>query len=152
MFDRQMDLMSRHLARIAGELESDPQNVAAWQTARETLGEARASEPDLAAAIDAKDCAALRGIVTGWASGARLLPEEDREVLKRAMKAFRKSLKVTRLDAESSIAGGPMSSGRHSGIVGVTPPARYPREVWDELVRQGRLRGGKMGIYELPPE
>jgi hypothetical protein len=152
MFDRQMDLMSRHLARIAGELQADPQDAVVWQTARDILGEASASETELAAVIDAKDAAALRAIVADWASGKRVLPEPDREVLKRAMKAFRKSLKVTRLDAESSIAGGPMSSGRHSGIVGVIPPARYPREVWDELVRQGRLRGGKQGIYELPPE
>jgi len=24
--------------------------------------------------------------------------------------------------------------------------------VWDELVRQGRLRDAKRGMYELPPE
>ncbi|MBL8858374.1 MAG: hypothetical protein JNL28_07725 [Planctomycetes bacterium] len=68
------------------------------------------------------------------------------------MKAFRKSLKVTRLDAESSINANPMSSGRQSNIVGIVPPARYPREVWDELLRQGRLLGGRQGIFELPPE
>jgi hypothetical protein len=152
MFHAQMDLMSRHLAQIAGELGGQADDSAAWSRAREVLGAARASEPELAAVIDAKDAAALRAIVAEWASGKRVLPEQDREVLKRALKAFRKSLKVTRLDAESSIGVGPMSSGRHSGIVGVIPPPRYPREVWDELVRQGRLRGGKQGIYELPPE
>ena len=68
------------------------------------------------------------------------------------MKAYRKSLKVTRLDAESSIGGGPMSSGRHSTILGIRPPDRYPRSVWDELVRQKRLLGGRHGLYELPPE
>jgi hypothetical protein len=68
------------------------------------------------------------------------------------MKAYRKSLKVTRLDAESTIGGGPMSSGRRSRIAGITPPPRYPREVWDELARQGRLVDAKHGIYELPPE
>jgi hypothetical protein len=31
------------------------------------------------------------------------------------------------------------------------PPARYPRAVWDELVRQKRLFGER-GVYELPPE
>ncbi|MBM3975966.1 MAG: hypothetical protein FJ299_03115 [Planctomycetes bacterium] len=68
------------------------------------------------------------------------------------MTAFRKTLKITRLDSESSIGGGPMSSGRHSSIVGITPPNRYGRDVWDELVRQKRLLGGRHGVYELPPE
>ncbi|MCB9908556.1 MAG: hypothetical protein H6830_12620 [Planctomycetes bacterium] len=77
--------------------------------------------------------------------------ERDRDVLKRAMKAYRKTLKVTILAAESSLGGGPMSGGRKSSIVGITPPDRYPREVWEELVRQGRLLGGTRGTYELPP-
>jgi hypothetical protein len=123
-----------------------------WAKAREAVSAVREKEPELAARIDAKDAAGLRAMIDEWASGKRLLPEQDREVLKRALKAFRKSLKVTRLDAESSIGGGPMSSGRASGILGMTPPSRYPREVWDELVRQGRLVDAKHGIYELPPE
>lgn len=152
MFDPQMSLLSSYLAACVLELAGDDANAATWAKASAALGEVRAKEPELAAAIDAKDAAKLRAIVGEWSSGKRILCEQDRETLKRALKAFRKSLKVTRLDSESSIGGGPMSSGRESAIVGVTPPSRYPREVWDELVRQGRLRGGKHGIYELPPE
>jgi hypothetical protein len=69
--------------------------------------------------------------------------------LKQAMKAFKKRLKLTRLDEESSLGGGPFSSGRGSGIVGIQPPNQYPREVWDELVKQGRLRRVGAGLYEL---
>jgi hypothetical protein len=152
MFDAQFALLSKHLESIAAKLGTSDASAALWRDARESLGASRATDPDLAAAIDAEDAGGLRAILGDWSSSKRHLPEQDRELLKRAMKAFRKSLKVTRLDAESSIAGGPMSAGRHSGILGVTPPSRYPREVWDELVRQGRLRGGKQGIYELPPE
>jgi hypothetical protein len=152
VFDPQMSLLSTLLASVAAELESDAASPRAWSEARAALGAARAAEPDLAAAVDARDAEALRAIVAQWASGARLLPEHDREVLKRALKAFRKSLKVTRLDAESTIGGGPMSGGRRSGILGITPPARYPRAVWDELVRQKRLIASGHGIYELPPE
>jgi hypothetical protein len=152
MFDPQMALLSKHLASIVDELAADPANAVAWTKARDALGAVREKEPELAAIIDTKDAERLRALVTEWATGKRHLPEQDREVLKRALKAFRKSLKVTRLDAESTIGGGPMSSGRASGILGMTPPSRYPREVWDELVRQGRLLGGKQGIYELPPE
>ena len=51
--------------------------------------------------------------------------------LKQAMKAFKKRLKLTRLDAESTLGGGPFSGGRSSGIVAIQPPNQYPRQVWD---------------------
>ena len=71
--------------------------------------------------------------------------------LRAAMKAFKKRLKLTCLDDESRIGVGPMSSGRQAGIVGITPPDQFPQAVWDELVRQGRLRRSGSGLYELPP-
>ena len=71
------------------------------------------------------------------------------EVLKKALKAFKKRLKLTRLDVESSLGVGPMSGGRPSGIVAITPPDQYPREVWEALAAQGRLIAGQHGQYEL---
>jgi hypothetical protein len=152
MVEIQMSLVSTVLIAVAAELERDPASATAWDTARVALAPIRAGEPELVAVIEARDGAQLRAIADGWKSGARALPTEDREVLKRAMTAYRKSLKITRLDSESSIGGGPMSSGRRSAIQGITPPPRYPREVWQELARQGRLIAAKQGIYELPPE
>lgn len=69
--------------------------------------------------------------------------------LKQAMKAFKKRLKLTRLDAESSLGGGPLSGGRDSGIVAIQPPNQYPRQLWDKLVEQGKLRRAGAGLYEL---
>ncbi len=71
------------------------------------------------------------------------------EVLKRALKAFKKRLKLTRLDHESSLGVGPLSGGRPSGIVAITPPNQYPRAVWEALVEQGRLKKAGHGLYEL---
>jgi hypothetical protein len=71
------------------------------------------------------------------------------EVLTRALKAFKKRLKLTQLDRESRIGVGPMSGGRPSGIVAITPPNQYPRAVWDALVDQGRLKKTSSGQYEL---
>ena len=71
------------------------------------------------------------------------------EVLKRALKAFKKRLKLTRLDHESSLGVGPLSGGRPSGIVAITPPDQYPRKVWETLVEQGRLKKSGQGQYEL---
>lgn len=152
MPDQPMQLLSAILAGLLEELAAEATRDDAWRRAQQALGSARSLEPELARALDARDLAALRELVEGWRSGKRLLPQQDRELLTRALKAFRKSLKVTRLDAESSIGGGPMSKGRESGILGMRPPERYPREVWEELARQKRLISVGHGIYELPPE
>jgi hypothetical protein len=78
-------------------------------------------------------------------------PMASPQELKAALKAFKKRLKLTCLDDQSRIGVGPMSSGRSSGIVAITPPDQYPAEIWEELVRQGRLRRAGSGMYELPP-
>jgi hypothetical protein len=69
--------------------------------------------------------------------------------LSRALQAFKKRLKLTQLDSESKLGYGPMTGGRPSGIVAITPPNQYPRSVWDALVAQGRLKKGSQGQYEL---
>ena len=71
------------------------------------------------------------------------------EELRKAMKAFKKRLKLARLDDESSLGHGPMSGGKSSSIVAVMPPNQYPKAVWDELVAQGKLVYSGHGLYEL---
>lgn len=151
MFDPKMQLLSTVLTTTAVEGAVDPANDAPWAAAREALAASREAEPELRRIVEERDLAALRALAEAWRAGKQHLPLQDREVLKRALKAYRKSLKVTQLDAESSIGGGPMSSGRSSGILGMRPPDRYPRAVWDELVRQKRLIYAGQGLYELPP-
>jgi hypothetical protein len=72
-----------------------------------------------------------------------------KEELRLAMKAFRKKLKLMKLDDESRLGRGPMSGGGRSGVVAITPPNQFSREVWEELVEQGKLRRAGRGIYEL---
>ncbi len=69
--------------------------------------------------------------------------------LRNALKAFKKRLKLTRLDDESSLGRGPLSGGKSSGIVAITPPHQYPRAIWDQLVAQGRLKYAGQGMYQL---
>lgn len=71
------------------------------------------------------------------------------EELKLALKAFRKRMRLTQLDDESRLGHGPMSKGGHSGIVAITPPDQFPKEVWQELARQGKLKSAGHGMYEL---
>ncbi len=79
-------------------------------------------------------------------SGGGIPPEE----LKKAYQAFKKRLKLTRLDDESRLGHGAMTSGGRSGVQAIQPPSQYPKAVWDELVRQGKLRSVGHGLYEMP--
>jgi hypothetical protein len=76
----------------------------------------------------------------------------SREELKAAMKAFKKRLKLTRLDDDSKIAGGPLSKGKGAEIVAISPPNHIPQAIWDELVKKGKLRKVGDGLYEQVPE
>ena len=82
-------------------------------------------------------------------SDASLPQSPSPQDLKSALKAFRKRLKLTRLDDQSRIGVGPLSSGRKSEIVAITPPDRFPQAVWEELARQGKLRKSGSNLYEL---
>mgnify|MGYP006969350983 CR=1 FL=1 len=74
------------------------------------------------------------------------IPPED---LKKAYQAFKKRLKLTRLDDESRLGRGAMSGGGKSSIEAIQPPNQYPKAVWDALVQQGKLRYAGQGMYEI---
>jgi hypothetical protein len=69
--------------------------------------------------------------------------------LKQALKAFKKRLKLMRLDADSKLGVGPLSGGPGWGVVAIMPPDQYPRAVWEELVKQGKLKHASHGMYSL---
>lgn len=69
--------------------------------------------------------------------------------LKKALKAFRKRLKLTQLENDSKLGGGPLSGGKTSQIMAIVPPNQFPLAVWEELVRQKKLKHAEQGMYEL---
>ena len=79
------------------------------------------------------------------------VPEDcmNPDYLKKAFKTFKKRLRLTRLDVESTLGGSALSGGGKSGIVAIRPPNNFPQEVWDKLVEMGKLRSEGMGLYEL---
>lgn len=81
--------------------------------------------------------------------GGSALPPEQ---LKKAYQAFKKRLKLARLDDESRLGHRAMSTGGKSSIQAIQPPMQYPKAVWEELVRQGKLRSAGHGLYELGKE
>ncbi len=78
-------------------------------------------------------------------------PDPHAERLKSAYTAFKKRWKVTRLDDESKLGGGrPTTSGRKSDVAGIQPPNDFPREIWQELAKQGRIKDMGGGFYAMP--
>jgi hypothetical protein len=73
----------------------------------------------------------------------------DPAELKRAMKAFRKRLKLTKLNEESKLGRNPLTSGKKSDVVAIMPPHQYPDAIWQELVARGRLKDAGNGFYDL---
>ena len=78
--------------------------------------------------------------------------EPTKEQLKQALKAFKKRLKLAQLNDESRMTRSPVTGGRPSGIIAIQAPGQFGKEVWDELVRQQKLKKAGIGIYELGPE
>lgn len=145
MFDPSHQLLCTLLAPLADGSSAD------WATARAALDAAGEAQGDLLAIVEARESAALATLLKGWDSGRILRPVHDREVLKKAVKAFRKRLKLVRLDEESKL-GHVFSKGERSGITGVAPPDQFGPDVWAELVRTGRMLDAGHGVLELPPE
>jgi hypothetical protein len=68
------------------------------------------------------------------------------EELKKALKAFKKRMKVVCLDDESGLSRG---GGKTSRITGITPPSGHPPGIWEELVKQGKLKREMAGTYSV---
>jgi hypothetical protein len=69
--------------------------------------------------------------------------------LKKAMKAFKKRIKLTQLDDESRLGHGPMSSGGKAQVISIQPPAGFGKEIWEELAELGFLKRDGIGFYQV---
>lgn len=71
---------------------------------------------------------------------------------KAALRAFRKRLKLTRLDHESRLGVGPLTGGRAHDVDAILPPGDFAPAVWRALAAEGRLRDVGRGFYALAEE
>ena len=67
-----------------------------------------------------------------------------------AMRAYRKRVRVTKLDQESQLARSPLSSGKDADIDAIVPPNQFPPEVWRTLAHRGELEATGDGFYRIP--
>jgi len=101
---------------------------------------------DVAGLVDLIDQFRSPAAAASGAEAAAIGPD----TCKRAMRAFRKRQALTRLDDESKLGRGPLFKGPDDSFAVITPPHEWPGPVWQELVRQGKLRYVGHGFYELP--
>ena len=76
------------------------------------------------------------------------MPATEAELTK-ALKAFKKRLKLTQLDGDSRLGHGPLTGAKAAKVVAIQPPAGFGREVWEELAEKGRLKNDGGGFYSL---
>jgi len=78
------------------------------------------------------------------------LPELSHETKKQAMRTFRKRVKFIKLDRESKLGIGPLTTGKEATFDSVEAPHDYPTEVWRVLAAEGQLIDEGGGFYRLP--
>jgi hypothetical protein len=101
----------------------------------------------LAAMIDQLRAPAAAGVAGVAGAAGEEVPGED--VCREALRAFRKRMALTVLDEESKLGRSPLSKGASAGVPAIVPPNEWPDAVWQELVRQGKLRYIGHRFYEL---
>ena len=143
-------LLCCRIAAGVDAIAADPAAAdAKWASLARDYARTEQKDDAVEAAISSRDLDAVRKILTEWDGDHRPRPAEDRALLKKAMKAFRKRLKLARLDDESKLGHDAMTKGERSRICAVKPPEQYPVEVWDALVESGRLVKLGQGLYEI---
>ncbi|HMN95381.1 MAG TPA: hypothetical protein PKC43_04120 [Phycisphaerales bacterium] len=79
-------------------------------------------------------------------------PSPDAATLRSAMRAFRKRLKLIRLDHQSRLGVGPLTGGRSHDVDAIIPPNEFPHAVWEALADAGTLTRAGQGFYALPED
>ena len=131
-----------------------------WGALHKLLLKAKVDPHAIMRLVTARD-AAQAALMLRWLKGEEVevaapvpaeAPKVDPDVMKAAMKAFRKRLKFARLDAESRLGVRPTTTGKRAEIDAIIAPSDYPRSVWEALVAAGRLRNDGGGFYALVDE
>jgi len=129
----------------------DPRRAAAeWKQVFKLLQSTDLPATAAAGIVGMRDVARLAEVVEKMRSpaAAPLQGEAvDPEECKRALRAFRKRSGLMRLDEESRLGRSPLSKGSVPQAAAIVPPDEWPEAVWQELVRQGKLRHIGGGFY-----
>ncbi len=135
---------------------SDPRHASEWKQVFKLLDKAGVLDGHGKHVVGMRDLDGLIAMRAQFGATDEELPEGDATFddaeLKKAFKAFRKRLSLTVLDEESKLGRSPLTKGHDESHAAITPPIEWPDEVWQELVRQRKLRYAGHGLYGLPKE
>jgi len=136
------------LAKLVGDLVA-ASKVVAEQTAQQREAEAKLPPivPVQPVVVDAAAPVATGG-ATGSGTGTGPNPSGP-DVQKQALIAFKKRLKYTQLEADSKLSRSFLTGGRTT-IAAIQPPNTFSRAVWEQLVKDGKLKYDGSGLYRLP--
>lgn len=128
----------------------------AWALAERLLSRMTPDAAGIKAACAARDLVALDALIARLETPQQAPrpsgPAIPQEELDKALRAFRKRIRVMRLADESKLGGRYTSGGRTSNIDAIIPPSEFPAEVWKALEAQGKLRHTGQGFYlDLDP-
>ena len=132
---------------------SDPRRAGdEWKQVSKLLQKTDLPAGRITGIVGMRDVAVLRSTIDQL--GSALPPPAaadvpDAETCKKALQVFRKRLSLMVLDEESRLGRSPLTKGSAASSSAITAPTEFPLEVWQELVRQGKLRYIGHGFYEL---
>ena len=146
------------LRQLHGEITGSKDGfkiVDAWTVAERLLARMPVDAGEVARVCKDKDAGGLDALILeleGVASGKSApepvaLPSFTPEDLSAAMRAFRKRLKLARLNDESRLGSKQLTGGKKSDIDAIEPPTDFPRAIWKVLVRNGKLIDTGRGFY-----
>ena len=149
------------LEQVADRLEGvgdDPGARPMWGQVHVLLLKAKVDPHEIGGIVASKSVEGLREAIAEL-KGEKPVEEEETppapaidvepEEKRKAMRAFRKRLKLVRLDHESRLGRSPLTGGKKAEVDAILPPHEFPREVWEALAADGKLRKAGGGFYEL---
>ncbi|MEM9167881.1 MAG: hypothetical protein AAGB48_12760 [Planctomycetota bacterium] len=130
--------------------------VDAWSLASRLLTRVPVDQAEAAQICETKDLAGFQRLLDSLREpGDAPEPKPDpqsfaHDDLAAAVRAFKKRLKLSKLNDESRLGGRYTSGGRSSAIAAIQPPSGFDPAIWPALVREGRLVDRGNGFYGLP--
>ncbi len=148
---------------IAAALQADGAEAALWGQLHKALSAAKADPAEVMPMVMGRDLNAIDHLIARLRGDEPPLEEPatadepsappvdvPAETKRQAMKAFRRRMKLMRLDHESKLGVGPLTGGKAADFDSILPPHDYPDEVWQALAADGQLRSTGRGFYALP--
>ena len=142
------------LQAIIADLQADPgdhRRSPRWNQALGLLKKTDASQKTVVNIVAGRNLEALSELVDELINPRddSADPEIDPHEMRLAMRAFRERLKLVKLDHESKLGRSPLTSGKSAEIDAILAPREFHDDVWQTLVRTGKLRDVGGGFYQL---